>query len=87
MARVVVPADAEVWFNGDATQQKGEQREFVTPTLPVGRNYEYEIRTAGRRTARWSIRRALLIVHSNERTDVDFTRAEPIGSPIPAPPE
>ena len=40
---VVVPADAEVWFNGDPTKQTGEQREFVTPTLPVGRAYQYEI--------------------------------------------
>ena len=84
---VVVPADAEVWFNGDATQQKGEQREFVTPTLPVGRNYQYEIHARWKANGKVVDQTRTVIVHSNERTDVDFTRAEPIGSPIPAPPE
>ena len=82
---VVVPPDADVWFNGDPTQQKGEQREFITPVLPVGRAYQYEVR------ARWKVngqavdQSRTIIVHSNQRTVVDFTRAEPIGAPIPVP--
>jgi uncharacterized protein (TIGR03000 family) len=43
-----VPANAEVWFSGDATQQRGQFRSFVTPALEPGRNYAYQIR------ARWT---------------------------------
>ncbi len=83
---VVVPADAEVWFNGDPTKQKGEQREFVTPTLPVGRAYQYEVRARWKTDGKLVDQTRTVIVHANERIDVDFTRAEPIGAPIPAPP-
>ena len=82
---VVVPPDADVWFNGNPTQQKGEQREFVTPVLPVGRAYQYEVR------ARWKVngqavdQSRTITVHSNERSVVDFTQAEPIGAPVPVP--
>jgi uncharacterized protein (TIGR03000 family) len=44
---VLVPADAEVFFDGTPTAQKGTQRLYVTPPLVVGKNYAYEIR------ARW----------------------------------
>ncbi len=84
---VIVPADAEVWFNGDPTKQKGEHREFVTPTLPVGRAYQYEVRARWKPDGKLVDQTRTVIVHANERIDVDFTRAEPIGAPIPAPPE
>jgi uncharacterized protein (TIGR03000 family) len=44
---VIVPhADAEVWFNSQATTQRGTQRYFQTPPLEFG-NYTYTVR------ARW----------------------------------
>ena len=46
--RVRVPvADAEVFFNGSATQQRGMERVFDTPSLSAGSTYSYDIR------ARW----------------------------------
>jgi uncharacterized protein (TIGR03000 family) len=39
---------AEVWFNGVKTQTTGMKREFVTPELPPGKVFTYEVR------ARWS---------------------------------
>jgi uncharacterized protein (TIGR03000 family) len=45
---VVVPADAEVFFDGDPTQQRGTERYFVSPPLEIGRTYRYVI------LARWA---------------------------------
>jgi uncharacterized protein (TIGR03000 family) len=45
---VVVPADAEVFIEGDPTMETGTERRFVTPPLTVGAKYRYTIR------ARWS---------------------------------
>jgi uncharacterized protein (TIGR03000 family) len=45
--RVNVPADAEVLFNGTATNQRGTMRMFQSPPLDANNNYSYEI------TARW----------------------------------
>jgi uncharacterized protein (TIGR03000 family) len=81
---VVVPSDAEVWFNGDPTKQKGEHREFVTPTLPVGRAYQYEVRARWKENGITIDQTRTVIVHANERANADFTQAEPLGAPTPA---
>jgi uncharacterized protein (TIGR03000 family) len=45
--RVLVPADAEVFFDGEPTTQKGTQRLFLTPALQAGKKYHYDV------LARW----------------------------------
>jgi uncharacterized protein (TIGR03000 family) len=45
---VRVPADAEIWFTGGKTEQRGEERVFVSPPLPSGRELTYDVRV------RWS---------------------------------
>jgi uncharacterized protein (TIGR03000 family) len=44
---IIMPEDAELWFNGTTTSQKGRQRVFVSPSLTPGKHYTYEIK------ARW----------------------------------
>ena len=44
---VHVPANAEVWLDGQPTSQRGMERTFVTPRLNSGRTYTYEVK------ARW----------------------------------
>jgi uncharacterized protein (TIGR03000 family) len=44
---LVVPADAQLWFNGQATTQTGTVRRFVTPPLNADNDYSYEMK------ARW----------------------------------
>ena len=44
---VLVPADAEIFFDGDPTMQKGAERHFVSPPLPAGKKYHYNV------LARW----------------------------------
>jgi uncharacterized protein (TIGR03000 family) len=41
---LTVPADAQVWFDGEPTQQTGELRHFVSPPLAPGRSYTYGVR-------------------------------------------
>jgi uncharacterized protein (TIGR03000 family) len=44
LIRVILPnPDAEVWFDGAATQQRGFERAFNTPVLESG-NYTYKIK-------------------------------------------
>jgi uncharacterized protein (TIGR03000 family) len=42
--RMRVPGDARVWFEGDATSQKGTDREYTTPALERGLEYVYHVR-------------------------------------------
>ena len=44
---VRVPADARLWFDGQATAQTGADRSFRSPRLEPGQDYVYEVR------ARW----------------------------------
>jgi uncharacterized protein (TIGR03000 family) len=45
--RLQVPADAEVWFDGQKTQSTGPDRLYVTPPLDRSKSYSYEVK------ARW----------------------------------
>jgi uncharacterized protein (TIGR03000 family) len=45
--RILVPADAEVFFDGEPTTQKGSERLFITPPLRAGKKYNYDV------LARW----------------------------------
>jgi uncharacterized protein (TIGR03000 family) len=49
-ARIIVhaPPEAELWFDGNATKQKGPERTFETPPLVPGKSYNYAVR------ARWT---------------------------------
>jgi uncharacterized protein (TIGR03000 family) len=42
-----MPAEAEIFFDGEPTTQKGGQRDYFTPPLKVGTIYQYEV------VARW----------------------------------
>jgi uncharacterized protein (TIGR03000 family) len=45
---VTVPANAEIWFDGQRTFQRGSLREFESPPLGPGKEYIYRLR------ARWT---------------------------------
>jgi uncharacterized protein (TIGR03000 family) len=47
---VIVPADAQIFFDGAPTTQKGPQRLYYTPPLVVGQTYHYAV------LARWTER-------------------------------
>jgi uncharacterized protein (TIGR03000 family) len=79
-----VPADADVWFNGDPTTQRGESRQFASPPLSPGRDYHYEVRARWTEGDRIVDQTRRVTVRADGRTDVDFTRPEPVGAPSPS---
>jgi uncharacterized protein (TIGR03000 family) len=44
---IIAPGNAEIFFDGQPTTQKGTERLYVTPPLVVGKKYSYEV------LARW----------------------------------
>jgi uncharacterized protein (TIGR03000 family) len=45
--RVILPnSDAQVWFEGQATQQRGTDRLFISPELQQGQDYEYTVKAS-----------------------------------------
>ena len=74
--RVHVPANAEIWFEGDKTNQKGTDRTFASPALQPGRTFNYDIR------ARWTGADGKVVdqtqkvkVEAGRRSNVDFASA------------
>jgi uncharacterized protein (TIGR03000 family) len=78
---VRVPADAEVWFDGDPTKQRGDVREYKTPPLPVGQLYHSEIRARWKEGDRVIDQTRSVPASANRRTQVDFTRPDPKAAP------
>jgi uncharacterized protein (TIGR03000 family) len=70
--QVRVPADAEVWFSGNPTTQRGDFRPFVTPPLPSGRSCRYEIRARWAENGTVIDRTQTVRVHPGDRLTVDF---------------
>jgi uncharacterized protein (TIGR03000 family) len=76
---VLVPADALLWFEGQATTQTGPVRDFASPELPSDKIYDYEIK------ARWTqngqpLERTLLVkVQRNKTAVADFHALPPPG--------
>jgi uncharacterized protein (TIGR03000 family) len=70
---VRVPANAELWFEGSKTAQRGASRVFTSPALEPGSSYLYEVR------ARWTdkgdlVERTRTVrVRAGERILVDFS--------------
>jgi uncharacterized protein (TIGR03000 family) len=70
--RLRVPADAEVWFGGTPTVQRGPERHFVTPPLELGRAGYYEVRVRWQEAGRPQERTELVPVYAGDRRTVDF---------------
>jgi uncharacterized protein (TIGR03000 family) len=79
---VLVPANAEIWFEGDKTNQTGPERNFVSPALPTGKSFTYDIR------ARWTDGTGKTVdktkqvkVEAGRRSTVDFVGADENAKP------
>jgi uncharacterized protein (TIGR03000 family) len=70
--RVLVPADAVVTFDGNATRQTGTDRLFVTPPLEAGRNYIYQIRAEWLESGQKVTRSVDRDIHAGDMINVDF---------------
>jgi uncharacterized protein (TIGR03000 family) len=75
--RVRVPANAEIWFEGDKTNQTGTERNFVSPALETDKSFTYDIR------ARWTDGGGKVVdktqkvnVEAGRRSTVDFVSTD-----------
>jgi len=69
---VYVPCDAEVWLEGQKTQQSGEMRTFISPPLEPGGDYEYTIRARWKEGGKDVEQEQKVIVHAGSRKLVRF---------------
>jgi uncharacterized protein (TIGR03000 family) len=69
-----VPADAQVWFDGDATNQRGPNRVFTSPPLDPGKAYHYDVKARWTENGRPVERTRRVDVRAGQHTTVDFAR-------------
>jgi uncharacterized protein (TIGR03000 family) len=76
---VVVPADANVWFDDNPTVQGGIERRYDSPPLAPGTTYSYVV------TAQWRgpdgkdvVRKQSVDVRANESSSVEFVPREQV---------
>lgn len=72
--RLHVPTDAQVWFEGEATAQTGEDRDFVSPALTPGREYTYHIRVRWQENDKPVERKRDVKVHAGDRINLNIDR-------------
>jgi uncharacterized protein (TIGR03000 family) len=73
---VRVPPDAEVWFDGKRTTQRGEDRVYQSPPLRGDTSYTYDVRARWSENGKATDETRHITVHANGRTEVDFTKPE-----------
>src|SRR5262249_8941310 len=71
---VTVPTDARVTFDGYRTRKTGVQRTFVTPPLPAGQRFAYEVRAEVTRGGQVVGRTVQAIVRAGQTTRVDLAQ-------------
>jgi uncharacterized protein (TIGR03000 family) len=69
---VLVPADAEVFFDDGPTAQKGTERLFHTPPLQVGKQYHYTVRARWTQDGKKVEQTRKVAVRGGARVRVDF---------------
>jgi uncharacterized protein (TIGR03000 family) len=68
-----VPAEAEVWFDGQRTSETGSERRYSSPPLDPQRRYAYDIRVRWQEDGVTVERTRRVHFHGGERVSVDFT--------------
>jgi uncharacterized protein (TIGR03000 family) len=72
--RLIVPANADVWFDADNTSQTGGVREYVSPPLTPGKNYAYQVRVRWTEDGRPVDQTRKVTVRAGSMTTADFTK-------------
>lgn len=82
--QLVVPANAEVFFEGGKTTQTGPVREFISPALPAGKVFDYKIAVRYLNADGKGVTdRRVIHVRANDWFRIDFTRPSPEEPPMP----
>jgi uncharacterized protein (TIGR03000 family) len=83
--RVRVPADAEIWFSGEKTAQRGSYRLFVTPEVDAGRTLAYDVRARWRQDGQEVVRKRTVTVRAGDRLTLDFLQQDEEDTVLPPP--
>jgi uncharacterized protein (TIGR03000 family) len=73
--QVRVPANAEVWFDGNKTSQTGNLRPFLTTELKPGMDYAYEIRVRWTEKGQSREQTRKVTFRSGDRLTLNMTQA------------
>jgi uncharacterized protein (TIGR03000 family) len=88
--RVIVPPDAQVWFDDQLTNQMGPERVFYSPELSPGRDFVYEVKARWKENGRDVTQTRQAQVHAGDFVTIDFTKpdqeAKPTEELLPTPP-
>lgn len=71
-----LPEDARIWFNDHATTSKGKVRNFETPALKPGREYEYTVRIVWYENGRWVSKTEKVPTGAGEMRCIYLTQAD-----------
>jgi uncharacterized protein (TIGR03000 family) len=82
---IIVPAGAEIFFDGKPTLQKGTQRVYRSPPLPPGYTYYYTVVARWQDGAKVVEQERKVELTSNSRVRVDFLAPPQGQSPAEAP--
>jgi uncharacterized protein (TIGR03000 family) len=85
LLNVQVPADAEVWLDGNKTKQAGANRQFVSPPLQAGYEYTYEVRARWKENGQDVEETRNVKVRTGARLNIAFPSAEANKLPAPRP--
>jgi uncharacterized protein (TIGR03000 family) len=69
---VHVPAQAEIWFDGQKTAQTGSDRRFISPPLAPGHDYSYQLRVRWVEGGSPVEQTRRLSVRAGDRINLDF---------------
>jgi uncharacterized protein (TIGR03000 family) len=86
LIRVRVPADAEIWFSGEKTTQRGDWRLFYTPILKEGQSLDYEVRARWKQDGKDMDQTRKITVSAGDRLTIDFLRPASEDLPVLPPP-
>jgi uncharacterized protein (TIGR03000 family) len=80
-----VPADAEVWVEGQRMSQKGAVRLFESPPVTPGIEYVYHMRAHWKEQGQDVDEVREATVHAGSKVAIDFTKRTREIAPPPAP--
>jgi uncharacterized protein (TIGR03000 family) len=73
LIRLSLPsADAQVWFENAATQQRGFDRVYISPPIETGKNYTYSIKATWMENGHEMTREKKLTVQANQTAMANF---------------
>jgi uncharacterized protein (TIGR03000 family) len=75
--RVQVPADAELWIEGQRTTQRGNVRIYVSPPLAEGHHFYYDLLALWVEGGKERAKRRKVSVFPGDRLTIDFQQAQP----------